>query len=354
MAEILEFRPRPQSTGRVVCDPVTAVMVTHANADRQAAAAAANSVAGKARSGINAVDRKLSELRDGIVDARSRLRESCGGRVHVPPLSAWAVFAIYAVGFIAELAIADGLLDFAFLQGRPSDAPNFLAHFEGAGIFEGLVYALTDYSTQKAWASVGIAAYTFACAKANGTWVRQRAAGRPDVPAWGVVVWNAVFLLASAGYVALRYAAMSHEEASADFAHLAPVFLVIQLMFYVGASFLAAWLADPDPEATRLAKVDARLTSRFEKLVERRAALSAPVAGAISAARNRCDQIAATALWNIASYRAGNLSSRPVGEPVPDFLTSAVGEGVFEPVLLDPPPDPPAGLLDDVLRRKTG
>ena len=142
------------------------------------------------------------------------------------------------------------------------------------------------------------------------------------------------------------------DERSADFAHLAPVFLGVQLLFYAGASFLAAWLADPDPEASRLAARERALAGEFEKLLAKRAALSAPVTSALSSARLRCEEIACRALWNVASYRAGNLSARPRGDAPPEFLLGAVASDVFEPVWLDPPPDPPADTLADVMKAK--
>ena len=170
------------------------------------------------------------------------------------------------------------------------------------------------------------------------------------MPAWLVVAFNAVFLAACVGYVFLRYASLDSNPDSADLAYLAPVFLPIQLFFYAGATFVAAALADPDPEAARLGSLLKAEKKALEKLVLERSKVSAEVTSILVGAQAKCDQLASQALWDIAAYRHANLLYRDPTETPPAFLTAAISPGVFEPIAFDPPPECPAHTLEEILK----
>lgn len=351
MAKVIQLRASVAPTGKVLMDPAAASILALGNRECQRAAEPGRTAAARGRAKLNALNRRIGETYGRVTSIDGEFKGIAAGKTHVPPMRAWVSFIVFAVLFIAEFAIADGLLDFAYLQGRAAEAADFLGHFEGRGFFEGLVYAVTDYSTPKEWTAAGISTVTFFSAKGAGTWIRQRAAGRNSVPAWLVIAWNCVLLAACSGFVLLRHAALAANPDSADLAYLAPVFLFFQLLFYTGATFLSAWNADPDPEATRLATNLKRERVTLEKLVRERAAVSTEVTSAIVAAQAKCDQIRSQAVWDITAYRHANLKYRDPSEPVPGFLTDAVSPGVFEPIEFDPPTDGPADTLEEILKR---
>lgn len=351
MAKVIQLRVSVAPTGKVLMDPASASRIALGNRECQQAAEPGRAAAARGRAKLNVLNRRIAETNGRVTSIDGEFKGTAAGKAHVPPMRAWASFLVFAVLFVAEFAIADGLLDFAYLQGRAADAVTFLEHFENRGLFEGLVFAVTDYSTPKEWAAAGISTIIFFTAKGTGTWIRQRAAGRASVPAWLVIAFNCVLLATCSGFVILRHAALAANPDSADIAYLAPVFLFFQLLFYVGATFLSAWNADPDPEATRLASLLIRERRALENLVRERAAVSAEVTSAIVAAQAKCDQIRNQAVWDIAAYRHANLKYRDPSEPAPDFLTEAVSPGVFEPIEFDPPPDGPADTLEDILKR---
>lgn len=351
MAKVIQLRAAVEPTGKVLMDPASASRIALGNRECQEAAEPARTQAARNRPKLDGLNRRIGKSYGRVTAIEGEFKEKAAGKTHVPPMRTWVTVVVFAVLFIAEFAIADGLLDYAYLQGRAYNAATFLEHFKERGFFEGLVYAVTDYSTPKEWAAAGISTITFFAAKGTGTWIRQRAAGRSAVPAWLVIAFNSVFLASCAGFVLLRYAALASNADSADFAYLAPVFLFLQLLFYAGATLLSAWNADPDPEATRLATLLRRERRTLEKLVRERAAVSAEVTSALVAAQAKCDQIRSQALWDVMAYRTANLKYRDPSEPAPDFLTAAVSPGVFEPIEFDPPTDGPADTLEEILKR---
>jgi hypothetical protein len=353
MAKLIEFRLPIQPTGKLKVDPATAAMIGQGKTKRQETAAGANAYAASKRASLDRLNREIGESNGRLVAHQAEFQSTCGGRVHVPPVPAWVVALLYAVGIVAELAIADALLDYSFLRGRPADALTFLEHFEGRGFIEGLLFVVTDYSTPKELVAAGIAIFVFVAAKVTGTWTRQREAKRQSVSTWLVVATNAVFFSACVAFVVLRHASMAANPDSADLAYLAPVFLPIQLFFYAVATYVAAWLADPDTEARRLNALVNRERKILERLMRQRAEVSAEVTSVLITAQAKCDQIANQTMWDISAYRHGNLKYRDRETPVPEFLLAPVGPEVFEPVAFEPPPDCPAHTLEEVLG-KTG
>lgn len=351
MAKVIQLRAAVEPTGKILMDPASASMIALGNRDCQKAAEAGRTLAARSRSKLNGLNRRIGESQRRAFDIDAEFKGKAAGKTHVPPMRAWVTAIVFSVLFVAEFAIADGLLDYAYLQGRAADAATFLEHFENRGFLEGLVFAITDYSTPKEWAAAGISTITFFTAKGTGTWIRQRSADRSAVPAWLVIAFNCVLLSACAGFVLLRYAALASNPDSADYAYLAPVFLAIQLLFYAGATFLSAWTADPDPEATRLESLLRRERLMLEKLVLERTAVSAEVTSAIVSAQAKCDEIRSRTLWDITAYRHANLKYRDPTDPAPSFLTAAVSPGVFEPIEFDPVPDGPADTLEEVMKR---
>lgn len=351
MAKVIELHAPTQPTGKTKTDPAAASRIALGNKERQETSAGSKALAAAKRPTLNRLNREIAESKDRYVDHEAEFKATCGGKTHVPPAAAWVMALFYVIGFLAEFAIAEGLLDYSFLQGRAANAITFLEHFEGRGLFEGLVFSITDYSTQKGWAALGFAFYTFGAAKITGTWVRQREAKRQGMSTWFVIAINTIFLATCVGFVFLRHASMAANPDSADLAYLAPVFLPIQLFFYSIASYVAAWLADPDPEARRLGKLVKRERKVLEKLIRQRAEVSAEVTSILVTAQARCDQIASQAVWDISAYRHSNLKYRDQSVPPPEFLTSAIGPEVFEPIAFDPPPDCPAHTLEEVLRQ---
>lgn len=351
MAKVIELHVPIQPTGKEPCDPASASIIALGNKKRKAVSVGPKSFAANKRAKLNSIQKEIADAKARFHRHESEFKEKCGGKIHVPPLSAWVVWLIYAAGFFAECAIASGLLDYSFLQGRAADASTFLEHFEGRGFFEGLVYAISDYSTQKGWAALGTAVCTFVAAKITGTWICQREAKRTGMPTWTVITVNALFLALCLGYVVLRHASMVSNPDSADFAYLAPVFLPIQLFFYAVATYVAAWLADPDKEATRLNVLMQRERKLMEKLIRQRSVISAEVTSVLVAAQAECDQIASQAIWDISSYRHANLKYRDQSTKPPVFLVSAIGPEFFEPIAFDPPPEYPADPLDEILSK---
>lgn len=350
MADVTYIHVRPKATGKAKVDSAASIMINRANRDRNAVVEkAGRHVAGK-RASINAKDGEITEAGSEIRAVDKDLVQKCGGSVHVPPFGMWVRLIAIVVGLIAEEALASALLDYAFLQGRPPQAPDFLQHFEERGFFEGLMYAISDYATQKEKIAVGVALYMFGAAEITGIWIRQRESGRSTVSTWLVVAANSVILAACVGYVFLRHAMMQGSPDTESIAYLAPVFLAIQMFFYAVACLWAAMNADPDPLAAGLAKRKAGLKKKIAKLVARRAELSSEVTSTIVGTVRKCDEIAAGALWDIAAYRHANLLYRDPNDEVPDFLTSPISPGVFEPVYLDPVPDLPADTMEAVLK----
>lgn len=351
MAKVIELHAPTAPTGKTLTDPAAASRIALGNKERQAASVGAKGHSASKRSKLNRLNREIGESKVRFLTHEAELKKECGGKIHVPPAPAWIAALFFVVGFLAEFAIAEGLLDYSFLQGRAADAITFLEHFEGRGFFEGLVFSITDYSTQKEWAALGFAFYTFGAAKITGTWVRQREAKRNGMSTWFVVTINAIFLATCVGFVLMRHASMALNPDSADLAYLAPVFLPIQLFFYSIASYVAAWLADPDPEAGRLGALVKKERKVMGKLISERAEVSAEITSILVAAQAKCDQIASQTIWDIAAYRHANLKYRDRTQPAPGFLVTAIGSEVFEPIAFDPPPDCPAHTLEEVLRQ---
>lgn len=350
MADITYIHEHPKPTGKEKVDPASSVMIGHGNLQcRKAVEKTGWFVAGR-RAEINSMDHEIAETLQEHSKVENELLQKCGGNEHVAPFSIWVQAVVFVVGLIAEFVIGDSLLDYAFIQGRPPGSPKFLEHFEGVGVFEGLLYAVTDYSTQKEWAAIGIAVFMFISAAITGIWVRQRASGRSQIPKWGVITVNAVILAACVGYVLLRHAMMQATPDSEPFAYLAPVFLAIQTFFYAIACLWAAANADPDPLAAGFAKRKVFAKAKLSKLLAKRARISSEVTSAIVGTIRKCDEIAAKTLWDIAAYRHANLRYRDPNEEAPDFLTAPINPAVFEPIYLDPVPDLPAKTMEAILK----
>lgn len=350
MANITYIHVRPKSTGKAKVDPASSVMLGHRNLQRNAAVEKTGRFVAGRRAELNGTDHEIAEALQEHHKVEKEFEQKCGGSEHVAPFGVWVRAVVFAVGLIAEFVIGDSLLDYAFIQGRPLGSPNFLEHFEGVGLFEGLLYAVTDYSTPKEWAAIGIAVFMFIAAAVTGIWVRQRESGRSQIPKWGVITVNAVILVACVGYVLLRHAMMQATPNSEPFAYLAPVFLAIQTFFYAIACLWAAANADPDPLAAGFAKRKASAKAKLSKLLAKRARISSEVTSAIVGTIRKCDEIAAQALWDIAAYRHANLRYRDPNEEAPDFLTAPINPGVFEPIYLDPVPDLPAETMEAILK----
>lgn len=351
MAKVIQLHTAFEPTGKVLMDPASASRIALGNRECQEVAEPAKTQAAKSRSKLNGLNRRIRVSDGRVSEIDEEFKSKAAGKTHVPPLWPWVTALAFAVLGIAEFCITDALIDFLYMQGRAADAITFLEHFENRGLAEGFVYSMTDYLTPKAWAAAGISTVVFLSAKTTGTWIRQKAAGRGSIPVWLVVAFQCVLLAACSGFVLLRYAVLASNPDTADLAYLAPVFLFVQLLFYAGATLVSAWVADPDPEASRLAALLKRERLQLEKLLRERAAVSAEVTSALVTAQAKCDQIRSQAVWDAMAYRAANLKYRDPAEPAPAFLTAAISPGVFEPIEFDPPPDGPADTLEEILKR---
>lgn len=339
MADVLELRRfRPAASGTKVLEPFAARLVAQGNRERFELASKANAEAKRDRAEINRLDLSLREASDELARTEAEFLRECGGRRYRKPLPGWAFAAFAAVAVCGEWALAYGLLDYFGMAGPVPTEP---AGEGGFGDFA--ASAVRFLLNEKLWYSFFLAASLFAVAKATGTWARQRAAGRPGgLPGWAVAVANVGVAAFAWGFASIREVQLAADGAGELVGHSA-AFLAVQCFGYLAAAAFAAWNADPDPEASRLAARCDRLRDERERLWKKRATLASRRTEAWAKARDEASATVHRVLGMVAAYRDHNFANRPPGCLPPDYMLSAVGEEAFEPLPLDPPPDPPAG-----------
>lgn len=361
MAEVVRFLPKGADQARpVVAEPYVHRLVAQGNAERAEIASKAAAEIKRERARMERLNRTLAETRGELRKAESEFFAKCGGARHVPPIGPavfWTVAAVLAVG---DFAVAYELLDYLGIKGHPRPDAAFASYFSEAGPVGGSLAAFSDYANEKFAVALALAVGTVTGAKVTGTWIRQRPARRPQsLSGWAVAAWNCSFAFLVGGFAFVREAQVAG-QGIAELGGMWPVFVAVQGFAYGATVLLAAFAADPDPEAKRLSVRIGVLKEERERAWRERQSVSERCSRLWSQASSAADSEAHRILGMVAAYRDGNFASRPPGSPPPPYMAGRIGPEVFAPLPLDPLPDPAAapafaeyGGNDTVVHRQT-